>query len=49
MPDGLQRVELCSFVAGEVKNPQRNLPGSLALAMGAVIVLYVSANIAYMT
>jgi APA family basic amino acid/polyamine antiporter len=37
-----------SFVAGEVRNPQRNLPGSLTLAMGAVIVLYMSANIAYM-
>src|SRR5450432_2342022 len=38
-----------SFVAGEVTNPQRNLPRSLGLGMGAVMVLYVSANIAYMT
>jgi APA family basic amino acid/polyamine antiporter len=37
-----------SFVAGEVTNPQRNLPRSLALGMGAVMVLYVSANMAYM-
>ncbi|MEO8131336.1 MAG: amino acid permease [Bryobacteraceae bacterium] len=37
-----------SFVAGEVKNPQRNLPASLLLAMAAVIVLYLSANLAYM-
>ena len=37
-----------SFVAGEVKNPQRNIPASLMLAMAAVIVLYMSANLAYM-
>ncbi len=37
-----------SFVAGEVKHPERNLPLSLMLAMAAVIVLYLSANIAYM-
>src|ERR1051326_2521401 len=37
-----------SFVAGEIKDPQRNLPRSLALGMGAVMVLYVIANIAYM-
>ncbi len=37
-----------SFVAGEVKNPQRNLPRSLALGMTLVIALYVLANAAYM-
>ena len=37
-----------SFVAGEVKNPQRNIPASLMLAMVAVIALYMSANLAYM-
>lgn len=37
-----------SFVAGEVKNPQRNLPASLMLAMVVVIALYMSANLAYM-
>jgi basic amino acid/polyamine antiporter, APA family len=37
-----------SFVAGEVRNPQRNLPRSLALGMGAVMILYVAANLAYM-
>jgi basic amino acid/polyamine antiporter, APA family len=37
-----------SFVAGEVKNPQRNLPRSLTLGMSVVIALYLSANIAYM-
>ena len=37
-----------SFVAGEVTDPQRNLPKSLALGMGVVMVLYVGANLAYM-
>lgn len=37
-----------SFVAGEVKDPQRNLPKSLVLGMGAVMALYVSANLAYL-
>jgi APA family basic amino acid/polyamine antiporter len=37
-----------SFVAGEVTNPQRNLPRSLALGMGIVMALYVTANLAYM-
>lgn len=38
-----------SFVAGEIKDPQRNVPRSLALGMTAVMALYVLANIAYMT
>lgn len=37
-----------SFVAGEVKHPERNLPGALALGMGAVMALYVLANLAYL-
>lgn len=37
-----------SFVAGEVKDPQRNLPRALALGMGVVMALYVFANLAYM-
>jgi basic amino acid/polyamine antiporter, APA family len=37
-----------SFISGEVKNPQRNLPRSLTLGMLIVIALYLSANIAYM-
>jgi APA family basic amino acid/polyamine antiporter len=37
-----------SFVAGEVTDPQRNLPRALALGMGAVMVLYVCSNLAYM-
>jgi len=37
-----------SFVAGEIKDPQRNLPRALALGMLAVGALYVSANLAYL-
>jgi APA family basic amino acid/polyamine antiporter len=37
-----------SFVAGELTNPQRNVPRSLGLGMGLVIALYLGANIAYM-
>lgn len=37
-----------SFVAGEVKDPQRNLLRSLAVGMTAVAVLYVLANVAYL-
>jgi APA family basic amino acid/polyamine antiporter len=37
-----------SFVAGEVTNPERNLPKALALGMTAVMILYVSANLAYL-
>jgi amino acid transporter len=36
-----------TFIAGEVKNPQRNVPLSLALGTCIAIVLYVGANIAY--
>jgi APA family basic amino acid/polyamine antiporter len=37
-----------TFTAGEVRNPQRNLPISLALGTGAVILLYVLANVVYL-
>jgi len=37
-----------SFVAGEVKQPARNLPRSLTLGMLAVMALYVLANVAYL-
>jgi basic amino acid/polyamine antiporter, APA family len=37
-----------SFVAGEVKHPERNLPRSLALGMATVVALYVSANLAHL-
>ena len=38
-----------TFTAGEVKNPGRNLPLSLALGTGVVIALYVAANIVYLS
>lgn len=37
-----------TFTAGEVQNPQRNLPLSLLLGTGGVIALYLLANIAYL-
>jgi basic amino acid/polyamine antiporter, APA family len=37
-----------SFVAGEVKRPERNLLLSLALGTGALIAIYLIANIAYL-
>jgi APA family basic amino acid/polyamine antiporter len=37
-----------TFTAGEVKDPRRNIPLSLALGTGIVIALYTLANIAYL-
>jgi APA family basic amino acid/polyamine antiporter len=37
-----------TFTAGEVRNPQRDVPLSLALGTGLVITLYLLANIAYL-
>src|SRR5262249_22983092 len=37
-----------SFVAGEVTDPQRNLPRALALGMCAVMALYLLSNVAYL-
>ena len=37
-----------SFVAGEVKDPERNLLRSLVIGMAVVAVLYVLANLAYL-
>jgi APA family basic amino acid/polyamine antiporter len=37
-----------TFTAGEVKNPSRNVPLSLALGTGVVIGLYLLANVAYL-
>jgi basic amino acid/polyamine antiporter, APA family len=37
-----------TFTAGETKNPQRNLPLSMTLGTGLVIVLYLLANVAYL-
>jgi APA family basic amino acid/polyamine antiporter len=42
--DGWQFV---SFMAGEVRDPGRNLPRSIILGVVIVIVIYVSANLAY--
>jgi APA family basic amino acid/polyamine antiporter len=37
-----------SFVAGEIKNPSRNILLALALGVGVCIVIYMLANVAYM-
>jgi len=37
-----------TFTAGEVKDPRRNVPLSLALGTGIVITLYLLANVAYL-
>src|SRR5215813_3132499 len=37
-----------TFTAGEVKNPSRNLPLSLAMGTGVVIALYVACNFIYL-
>jgi len=37
-----------TFIAGEVKEPRRNLPLSLAAGTGLVTVLYILANVAYL-
>ena len=37
-----------SFVAGEVRNPKRNLPLALALGIALVMTVYVLANLAYL-
>ncbi len=37
----------CTFAAGEVKNPQRNLPRALILGTIAVIGLYLALNLVY--
>jgi len=38
-----------TFTAGEVKNPSRNLPLSLALGTGVVIALYIGCNFIYLS
>jgi APA family basic amino acid/polyamine antiporter len=37
-----------SYVAGEMKNPRRNIPLSIILGMGIVLVVYLAANLAYL-
>jgi len=36
-----------TYIAGEVKNPRKNIPLSLVLGAGTVILLYILANLAY--
>ncbi|HEY2499532.1 MAG TPA: amino acid permease [Candidatus Angelobacter sp.] len=38
-----------TFTAGEVKNPKRNLPLSLAIGTGVVILLYIAVNFVYLS
>jgi APA family basic amino acid/polyamine antiporter len=38
-----------TFTAGEIKNPQKNIPLSLAFGTGLVSLLYVLANVAYLS
>ena len=38
-----------TYIASEVKNPRRNLPLALALGTGIVTVLYILANLAYLS
>ncbi|MFM9945418.1 MAG: APC family permease [Bacteroidia bacterium] len=38
-----------TYTAGEVKNPQRNIPYSLLIGTGIVVLLYFLANVAYFT
>lgn len=38
-----------TFIAGEVKEPRRNLPLSLVFGVGLVIAIYLLANIAYLS
>lgn len=38
-----------TFTAGEIRNPRRNLPLSLAIGTGTVVVLYLLANWAYVS
>jgi basic amino acid/polyamine antiporter, APA family len=38
-----------TFTAGEVQNPKRNLPLSLALGTGIVILLYIAVNFIYLS
>jgi APA family basic amino acid/polyamine antiporter len=37
-----------TFTAGEIKNPKRNLPLSLAIGTGTVLLLYIACNFVYL-
>jgi basic amino acid/polyamine antiporter, APA family len=38
-----------TFTAGEIRNPKRNLPLSLALGTGVVLLLYIACNFVYLS
>ncbi len=38
-----------TFTAGEIKNPRRNLPLSLAIGTGVVLLLYIGCNFVYLS
>ena len=38
-----------TFIAGEIKEPQKNIPRSLILGTGIVTILYLLANITYLS
>ncbi len=38
-----------TFISGEVKDPRRNLPRALLIGTGAVIAIYLLANVAYLS
>ena len=40
--------QTATFVAGEMRNPKRNLPLSLVLGVGIVSVLYLACNFVYL-
>jgi basic amino acid/polyamine antiporter, APA family len=37
-----------SYVAGEIRNPQKNIPRSMALGLAGIVVIYALANFAYL-
>jgi APA family basic amino acid/polyamine antiporter len=37
-----------SYVAGEIRNPKRNIPLSLGLGLAAIVAIYALANVAYL-
>jgi APA family basic amino acid/polyamine antiporter len=37
-----------NFVAGEIRNPERNLPRAIVIGVAIVVVVYVLANVAYL-
>jgi APA family basic amino acid/polyamine antiporter len=41
--------QTATFVAGEIKEPRKNLPRGLIFGVAGVVLLYVSANVVYLT